>query len=164
MRLSMRFSTASADRIVQNGHTLAPLTSSLGIVLLLLLGSASAYGQGVQTVALADVSHELGTDIGASAEVPVRYGLPELRKPLPEFVYPVQAQTFQAEGRVIVQFLLNEKGKVKDPKIVKGLGFGCEEEVLRVLRFGRFKPALDEAGQPQPTLFVMAFDFQLNGQ
>lgn len=156
------FSTPSYRTAHEGRNRLALLPSSLGIVLLLLLGCSTAYGQRIQTVALSDASYEAGTEAVAQMEVPVHYAMPELRKPLPEFVYPVKAQTFQIEGRVIAQFLLDEKGKVKDLEIVKGLGYGCDEEVLRVLRLGRFKPALDEEGQPQPTQFVTAFDFQLD--
>jgi len=162
MRLLMRLTSASVFRTVQQGPS-ASVTARLGIALLLLLCCSSAYGQEIRTVTLADVSQEIGAEIVAPADVPVRYGMPELDKRLPGFVYPVKAQRFQIEGQVVVQFLLDKKGKVKDPQVVKGLGYGCDEEVLRVLRRGRFKPVLDEEGQPQPTQFVTVFDFQLDG-
>lgn len=162
MRLSMNLASVSAYRTILQGHTFALLTSSVGLALLLCC--SSAYGQKAQTVALADLSHEIGTAAVASTGVPVHYGLPELRKPLPHFAYPIKAQTFQIEGRVIVQFLLDEKGKVKDPQIIKSLGYGCDEEVLRVLRQGQFKATLDKEGKTQPTQFVTAFDFQLDKQ
>jgi len=152
----------SVYRTNLQGHILALLTSSL--VLTLLLCCSSAYGQEAKTIALADVSHEMGSKAVTSTGAPIHYGLPVLRKPLPDFAYPIKAQTFQIEGRVIVRFLLDEKGKVKDPQIMKSLGYGCDEEVLRVLRQGRFEPTLDKEGKGQPTQFIAAFDFQLDKQ
>ncbi|HMB92050.1 MAG TPA: energy transducer TonB [Rhodothermales bacterium] len=150
----------SIYRTIPQGHARALLVSSL--VLTFLLCCSSAYGQEAKTIALADLSHEMGSKVVTPTGVPVHYGLPVLRKPLPNFAYPIKAQTFQIEGRVIVQFLLDERGKVKDPEIIKSLGYGCDEEVLRVLRQGRFEPTLNKEGKAQPTQFVTAFDFQLD--
>ena len=95
------------------------------------------------------------------ADAPVRFGMPEPAKAIPAFVYPVKAENFQIEGRVIVHFMLNEDGKATNAQIVKSVGYGFDEEVLRVLRHGRFKPVIDDAGNPQPTRFVVAVDFRL---
>ena len=48
--------------------------------------------------------------------------------------YPQQAQENHTEGLVFASFVVDESGRVIQPRIVRGLGDGCDEEVLRVLR------------------------------
>lgn len=161
----MRHSTNQYFAAVDQHHHLAHVALALVVALVLLMDCAPAYGQRIQAVASADLSLEQeSVTTGLTQKTAGPFSVPELRKPLPELVYPVQAETFGIEGRVVVQFSLNEKGKVQDPQIVRGLGYGCDEEVLRVLRHGRFEVALDQAGQPQPAQYLMAFDFKLSEQ
>lgn len=56
--------------------------------------------------------------------------------------YPRAAQEAQTEGLVFASFVVDETGRVVQPRIVRGLGNGCDEEVLRVLRqtSGRWVP------------------------
>jgi TonB family protein len=56
--------------------------------------------------------------------------------------YPEQALNNSVEGRVTVQFTIEPTGKMTDFKILKGLGYGCEEEVIRLIQQGpRWKPS-----------------------
>ena len=48
--------------------------------------------------------------------------------------YPPMAKDANISGIVYVNFVINGKGKVKDPKILKGIGGGCDEEALRVIK------------------------------
>ena len=54
--------------------------------------------------------------------------------------YPEIARKAGVEGRVIVQFTVDENGNVVEPSVVRGIGAGCDEEALRVLRQAKFKP------------------------
>ncbi|SDY15078.1 energy transducer TonB [Hymenobacter psychrophilus] len=56
--------------------------------------------------------------------------------------YPRQAQENQTEGVVFASFVVDESGRIQQPRILRGLGNGCDEEVLRVLRqtSGRWTP------------------------
>ncbi len=56
--------------------------------------------------------------------------------------YPQQAQVNQTEGLVFASFVVDESGRIREPRILRGLGNGCDEEVLRVLRqtSGRWTP------------------------
>jgi periplasmic protein TonB len=47
--------------------------------------------------------------------------------------YPRQAVLEQVEGVVVVSFVVNRLGKVTDATILKGLGYGTDEEALRVI-------------------------------
>ncbi|WP_167856462.1 energy transducer TonB [Hymenobacter metallicola] len=57
--------------------------------------------------------------------------------------YPQSAVENKTEGIVYASFLVDEAGRVESPTIVRGIGGGCDEEVLRVLRqtSGHWTPA-----------------------
>ena len=38
------------------------------------------------------------------------------------------------EGRVYVQFIVERDGSLTDIKVVKGIGAGCDEEAVKVLK------------------------------
>ncbi|MCH8960880.1 MAG: energy transducer TonB [Bacteroidetes bacterium] len=59
---------------------------------------------------------------------------------LREIRYPVIAKRAGVEGRVIVQFIVDEQGRVGESKVVRGIGAGCDEEALRALHTRRFRP------------------------
>ena len=47
--------------------------------------------------------------------------------------YPVEASKAKVKGRAIVSFTVNERGSIRKPQIIKGLGSGIDEEILRVV-------------------------------
>ena len=51
-----------------------------------------------------------------------------------EIKYPRQAQRMGIEGRVFVQFVVERDGRLTDIHVVKGIGAGCDEEAVRVLK------------------------------
>ena len=53
--------------------------------------------------------------------------------------YPADALAAAVEGTVTVRYSLDYRGKVVDAKVKKGLGHGCDEEALRVVRLLRFE-------------------------
>ena len=48
--------------------------------------------------------------------------------------YPETAQKLRIQGRVFVQFIVEKDGTISDAKVVKGIGGGCDEEALRVIK------------------------------
>jgi TonB family protein len=48
--------------------------------------------------------------------------------------YPATAKTKKIQGRVYVQFIIERDGSVSRAKIVRGIGGGCDQESLRVIR------------------------------
>jgi len=48
--------------------------------------------------------------------------------------YPAQATRMGIEGKVFVQFIVEKDGSLTDIEVVKGIGAGCDEEALRVLK------------------------------
>ena len=47
--------------------------------------------------------------------------------------YPKEAREKGVQGVVVVQFVVNKTGEMEGVKIVKGLGDGCDEEIIRVV-------------------------------
>jgi protein TonB len=48
--------------------------------------------------------------------------------------YPEAARTHDVEGKVLIKFVVNENGRISDCIVVKGIGAGCDEEALRVVK------------------------------
>lgn len=56
--------------------------------------------------------------------------------------YPHFALRNGIEGIVEVEFYVNKKGEVVNPKIIKGIGGGCDEAVLRAIKKQRYSPGV----------------------
>ncbi|MEX0608500.1 MAG: TonB family protein [Balneolaceae bacterium] len=56
--------------------------------------------------------------------------------------YPEVAKRNGIEGRVVVEFIINENGEVENPVITRSIGGGCDEEVLRVIKLQKFTPGI----------------------
>ena len=55
--------------------------------------------------------------------------------------YPERAARRGIEGRVYVQAVVNADGGVREAELVRGIGYGCDREALRVVREAEFEPA-----------------------
>lgn len=78
-----------------------------------------------------------------------------------EIRYPSQARQAGVEGRVDVQFVVDKDGSISDVEAIKGIGAGCDEEAVRVVKsLPRFKPAAQN-GKPVPVRMVVPIVFQL---
>jgi len=47
--------------------------------------------------------------------------------------YPSEALEYKTQGQVIVQFVIEADGTITNPKVLKGIGSGCDEEALRIV-------------------------------
>lgn len=75
--------------------------------------------------------------------------------------YPNVAREYGIEGKVCVNFVLDEEGNLTSATIIKKLGYGCDEEVLRVAKMmPKWKPA-KIAGKPIKVTFNQMVDFKL---
>lgn len=56
-------------------------------------------------------------------------------------VYPAEAASEKVQGDVKVSFTINDKGYIRNPKIIERMGYGLDEEALRVvLKMPRWQP------------------------
>jgi TonB family protein len=65
------------------------------------------------------------------------------------------------EGRVYVQFIVNENGDVEEPRVIRGIGGGADEEALRAVRDAKFKPGV-QRGRPVRVQYSLPVVFKLN--
>ena len=76
-------------------------------------------------------------------------------------VYPQEARDKEIEGRVFVRFIVEKDGSVSDVKVAKGIGGGCDEEAVRVVKaMPKWKPGKQD-GKPVRVNFTMPFFFKL---
>lgn len=55
--------------------------------------------------------------------------------------YPQKAREFGIQGTVYVGFVVEKDGSINDARVLRGIGKGCEEEALRVIRLmPKWKP------------------------
>lgn len=75
--------------------------------------------------------------------------------------YPPKARRNQIEGTVVVSFVVNKFGDVEDIKIVRDIGMGCGDEVLRGMKkLGKFRPG-KQNGRPVSVIYRMPVKFKL---
>ena len=89
-----------------------------------------------------------------------------IAKYLSDFLeYPEQARKIKRTGTVVVQFVVNKKGILENFRIIKGLGYGCDEEAIRMVsmmneRIGPWSPG-KQRGVPIEVLYTMPIQFKL---
>ena len=87
-------------------------------------------------------------------------------KALREFIlnnlnYPEIARKTGITGTVYVQFVVEKDGSISDVKVVRGIGGGCDEEAVRVVKsMPRWKPG-KQRGQPVRVYFTLPIEFKL---
>ncbi len=75
--------------------------------------------------------------------------------------YPEMAKEAGIQGKVYVSFIVWKDGSVSDIKIIRGIGGGCDEEVLRVLKLmPKWKPG-EQNGKKVNVAFRMPVVFRL---
>lgn len=77
--------------------------------------------------------------------------------------YPHQASELGIQGTVYLQFVVDSKGNITDVKIMRGIGGGCEEEALRVIKMmPQWHPGIQN-GKAVRVLYTMPVSFRLQG-
>jgi protein TonB len=75
-------------------------------------------------------------------------------------VYPEEAQRAGLQGLVVLKVEIDERGRVGDVEVVRGMGHGCDEAAVAAVRQWRFRPATRN-GTPIKVFHVIPFDFRL---
>jgi protein TonB len=77
-----------------------------------------------------------------------------------QVTYPEMARRAGIEGRVTIQFIVNERGQVENPRVIRGIGGGCDEEALKAVSQARFTPGL-QRGRPVKVQYSLPIVFRL---
>jgi protein TonB len=75
-------------------------------------------------------------------------------------VYPEIARRVGLQGRVFVAAFIDEKGIVTKVELVKGIGLGCDEAAMAVVKETKFHPG-KQRGKPVKTRLNIPIQFQL---
>jgi protein TonB len=76
-------------------------------------------------------------------------------------VYPSIAKQYNIQGRVVVTFIVNADGSLTDFEIVNGIGSGCDQAAINVLKKSSpWLPATQE-GIPISMRYTVPIDFTL---
>jgi protein TonB len=75
--------------------------------------------------------------------------------------YPPIARENGIQGRVYVTFVVDKEGKIKDAKVIRGIGGGCDEEALRVVRAMPEWKIGKQNGRPVAVQYNLPINFTL---
>lgn len=89
-------------------------------------------------------------------------GLDKLGSYLAKFIrYPAVARENGIQGRVIITFVVERDGSLSKVKVVRGIGSGCDEEAVRVMKNSpKWKPGIQN-GRPVRVLYSIPISFTL---
>ena len=125
---------------------------TFALTLGLLVGSASVFAQTTKPKSTAPApetapaaatapQHQAG---GINTSIPVAEYYEGGQDAMYAFIekekkYPILAKRNRIQGTCVVSFTLTTSGTLEGVKLVKGIGGGCGEEALRVVRLLQFK-------------------------
>lgn len=75
--------------------------------------------------------------------------------------YPPKAKEAGLQGRVFVRFTIDTDGSIYNVEVIRGIGGGCDEEAVRVVKaMPKWNPAIDN-GKPVAVSYYLPIVFQL---
>ncbi len=66
--------------------------------------------------------------------------------------YPEEALKHKVEGVVHVNYTVTDTGKVEDIKVTHGIGYGCDEEAIRVISMLKYESAFNRGVRVRSSL------------
>ena len=106
---------------------------------------------------------EIFTAVEQQAEFPG--GMAALGKYLSKNLkYPAAAQRANVSGKVYVQFVVNTDGSIQSVEVLKSVGFGCDEEAVRVIKsVPKWIPG-KQSGRAVRSRFTIPINFTLSAE
>jgi periplasmic protein TonB len=80
---------------------------------------------------------------------------------VPKIECPATAE-LGVQGDVILKVQITADGKIRDVKLVKGIGQGCDQVAIKALKQARFKPAVGTNGKPVDFELRYEYAFRVN--
>jgi len=75
--------------------------------------------------------------------------------------YPANAVERGIEGKVLISFIIEKNGRLSNIKILRGIGYGCDEEAIRVLeKSPEWKPGIQNK-QKVRVAYTLPINFSL---
>ena len=77
-------------------------------------------------------------------------------------VYPEEAKEKEIQGRVFIGFVVEKDGSIGEVKVLRGIGGGCDEEAVRVIKgMPKWKPGIQK-GKPVRVSYQIPIYFKLD--
>lgn len=113
-----------------------------------------------EPVEVKPVEEEIFTVVEQQPEFPG--GMAEMYKYLGKNIkYPSAAQRANVTGKVFLTFVVNSDGSIQGVETLKGLGFGCDEEAMRVVKtMPKWNPG-KQSGRAVRVKYTLPVNFQL---
>ena len=112
-----------------------------------------------------DEDEEAEPDIFLKAEIDPTFpgGTAALYKFISENLkYPVEAQENGLSGKVLLRFVINQKGEVENVEVTRGIDPSLDREAIRVVQsLPKWNPGT-QRGRPVKVWFAMPISFKLN--
>ena len=136
-------------------------------------GDTSTYSIEPFTFTLSEHLFEQLLDIATSEEDTVYQIVEEMpkfpggEKALMDYVsnnvkYPEEAKNKNIAGRVFVSFVVEKDGSIGEVKVLRGIGGGCDEEAVRVIKgMPKWKPGIQK-GKPVRVSYQIPIYFKLD--
>ena len=74
--------------------------------------------------------------------------------------YPQEALLHRVEGKVLINYEVNDKGKVHSAVVLNGIGYNCNEEAIRIVKLLKY-PSQINKGIRINTKFKISIHFNL---
>lgn len=161
-------STNIVDDVIETNTTVLNDNPNAGLGNLNSTGtSATSTISTTNTVAVISVSASVAAipEVTIAEEMPVFNNDPNgiLSYVSNNISYPEMAKTIGVEGTVYVSFVVSELGKVEGVKVMRGIGYGCDEEVVRVVtKMPIWLKAGKNAGRTVKVRYNIPVRFKLN--
>jgi TonB family protein len=122
--------------------------------------------KGEQTNMIADMTASADEVFSVVEETATpKEGMPAFYKYIAENMkYPQEARETKTEGKVYVQFIINIDGSLSDIRVVKGIGKGCDEESIRVIKASPAWNPGKQKGIIVKQRYTLPIMFSLTGQ
>jgi TonB family protein len=78
-----------------------------------------------------------------------------------EALFSDEARSKHIQGVVLVQVIVDANGMPQHPRVVRGIGYGLDEQALKAVMKYRFKPAMKEGSVPVPVMITVEVNFRL---
>ena len=76
--------------------------------------------------------------------------------------YPEEAKEKGINGRVFINFVVEKDGSVTNVQVMKGIGGGCDDEAVRVVKaMPKWKPGMQD-GKPVRVSYILPVTFKLD--
>ncbi len=92
---------------------------------------------------------------------PVKIKSKALPKKVIKPVYTKEAKEAEIEGQIILKITIEKDGSVKAAEVLKGLGYGLDEEAVKAVKQFLFEPAVLTNGESTSSIITYTINFIL---